>query len=43
MWGVSPEGGDVLSSAYFIPGPGWVVFVEQPAHEALDAVRAILE
>jgi signal transduction histidine kinase len=40
MWGRSPEGGDVLSSAYFIPGPGWVVFVEQPAREALDAVRA---
>jgi len=42
MWGVSPEGGDVLSSAYFIPGPGWVVFVEQPAHEALDGVRSTI-
>ena len=39
-WGVSPEGGDVLSSAYFIPGPGWVVFVEQPARDALEAVRS---
>ena len=41
MWGTSPEsGGTVLSSAYFIPGPGWVVFVEQPASEALDPARS---
>jgi signal transduction histidine kinase len=42
IWGVSPEGGEVLTSAYYIPTPGWVVFVEQPADEALDAVRATL-
>jgi two-component system, NtrC family, sensor kinase len=42
IWGVSPEGGEVLTSAYYIPAPGWVVFVEQPAAEAMATVFGTL-
>jgi signal transduction histidine kinase len=38
-WATSPEGGEVLTSAVFVPTPGWVVFVEQPAQEVLAGVR----
>jgi two-component system, NtrC family, sensor kinase len=37
-WAVGPEGGEVLTSGVFIPGPGWVVFVEQPRAEVMTDV-----
>ena len=42
IWGTSPDGKEVLTSAYYIPGPGWVVFVEQPTAEAMSTVYATL-
>jgi signal transduction histidine kinase len=41
-WAQSPEGGEVLTSAVYVPGPGWLVFVEQPASELLAGVKAAI-
>jgi two-component system, NtrC family, sensor kinase len=41
-WAQSPEGGEVLTSAVYVPGPGWLVFVEQPALEVLAGVKAAI-
>ena len=42
IWATSPEGVEVLTSAYYIPAPGWVVFVEQPTAEAMAMVYSTL-
>ncbi len=42
IWGESPAGGDVFTSAAQIPGPGWLVFVEQPARNVLRVVHATI-
>lgn len=45
-WAQSPDGqngkpgGEVLTSAVYIPGPQWLVFVEQPAEEVLAGVKS---
>ena len=39
VWGESPDGGAVFSSAARISGPGWLLFVEQPAPEVLRTLR----
>jgi signal transduction histidine kinase/CheY-like chemotaxis protein len=42
VWGMSPDGGEVFSSATRITGPDWLLFVEQPATEMLRAVKATI-
>jgi signal transduction histidine kinase len=42
VWGESPDGGKVFSSATRITGPDWLLFVEQPADEILHAVRTTI-
>jgi signal transduction histidine kinase/CheY-like chemotaxis protein len=43
VWGESPDGGEVFSSATRISGPDWLLFVEQPAGEILRTVKATIE
>jgi signal transduction histidine kinase/CheY-like chemotaxis protein len=43
VWGESPSGGTVFSSATLIAGTRWLLFVEQPAEEVLSAVRTTIE
>jgi signal transduction histidine kinase/ActR/RegA family two-component response regulator len=38
VWGESPDGGAVFSSATRISGPDWLLYVEQPASEILRPV-----
>jgi signal transduction histidine kinase/CheY-like chemotaxis protein len=38
VWGESPDGGPVFSSATRIAGPDWLLYVEQPAPEVLRTV-----
>ena len=38
VWGESPEGGAVFSSATKLSGPDWLLYVEQPAAEILRPV-----
>jgi signal transduction histidine kinase/CheY-like chemotaxis protein len=40
VWGESPDGGAVFSSATRISGPDWLLYVEQPASELLRTVWA---
>ncbi|HTD74176.1 MAG TPA: ATP-binding protein [Steroidobacteraceae bacterium] len=42
VWGESPNGGAVFSSATRISGPEWVLYVEQPANEILRTVWATI-
>lgn len=42
VWGVSPDGGEVFSSATRISGPDWVLYVEQPAGEMLRTFRTTI-
>ena len=42
VWGESPDGGRVFSSATRISGPDWLLFVEQPASEILRPVWATI-
>jgi signal transduction histidine kinase/ActR/RegA family two-component response regulator len=42
VWGVSPDGGAVFSSATRISGPDWLLYVEQPASEILRPVWATI-
>jgi signal transduction histidine kinase/CheY-like chemotaxis protein len=42
VWGESPDGGPVFSSATRITGPDWLLYVEQPASEILRTVRATI-
>jgi signal transduction histidine kinase/CheY-like chemotaxis protein len=42
VWGESPDGGDVFSSATRITGADWLLFVEQPANEMLRDVKATI-
>lgn len=41
-WSQNFDGRDVLVSAVRIPGPDWLLFAEEPADEALAAVRNVL-
>jgi signal transduction histidine kinase/CheY-like chemotaxis protein len=43
VWGESPDGGSVFSSATRISGPDWLLYVEQPAGEILRPVWATIE
>jgi signal transduction histidine kinase/ActR/RegA family two-component response regulator len=42
VWGESPNGGAVFSSATRISGPEWLLYVEQPASEILRTVWATI-
>lgn len=42
VWGESPDGGDVFSSATRIAGPDWLLYVEQPAAEVLRTVKTTI-
>jgi signal transduction histidine kinase/CheY-like chemotaxis protein len=42
VWGESPDGGDVFSSATRIVGPDWLLYVEQPAAEVLRTVKTTI-
>ena len=42
VWGESPDGGDVFSSATRITGPDWLLYVEQPAAEVLRTVNTTI-
>jgi len=42
VWGESPDGGAVFSSATRISGPDWLLYVEQPASEILRPVWATI-
>jgi signal transduction histidine kinase/CheY-like chemotaxis protein len=42
VWGESPDGGAVFSSATRISGPDWLLFVEQPSNEILRTVKATI-
>jgi signal transduction histidine kinase/CheY-like chemotaxis protein len=42
VWGESPSGGAVFSSATRIAGPDWLLYVEQPAAEVLRTVRTTI-
>ncbi|HTB88838.1 MAG TPA: ATP-binding protein [Steroidobacteraceae bacterium] len=42
VWGESPDGGAVFSSATPISGPDWLLYVEQPASEILRPVWATI-
>jgi signal transduction histidine kinase/CheY-like chemotaxis protein len=42
VWGESPDGGAVFSSATRIAGPDWLLYVEQPAGEILGPVWATI-
>jgi signal transduction histidine kinase len=41
-WAQSPEGGEVLTSAVYVPGPQWLVFVEQPVDEVMAGVKSAI-
>jgi signal transduction histidine kinase/CheY-like chemotaxis protein len=43
VWGESPDGGAVFSSATRIAGPDWLLYVEQPASEILRPVWTTIE
>jgi signal transduction histidine kinase/CheY-like chemotaxis protein len=43
VWGESPDGGAVFSSATRISGPDWLLYVEQPASEILRPVWTTIE
>jgi len=43
VWGESPDGGAVFSSATRISGPDWLLYVEQPAAEVLRTVKTTIE
>jgi signal transduction histidine kinase/CheY-like chemotaxis protein len=38
VWGMSPDGGAVFSSATKVTGPDWLLYVEQPASEIVRPV-----
>ena len=42
VWGESPDGGAVFSSATKVTGPDWLLYVEQPASEILHPVWATI-
>src|ERR1700733_7519715 len=42
VWGESPDGGAVFSSATKVSGPDWLLYVEQPAGEILRPVWATI-
>ena len=42
VWGMSPDGGAVFSSAAKVSGPDWLLYVEQPASEILRPVWATI-
>jgi signal transduction histidine kinase/CheY-like chemotaxis protein len=42
VWGESPDGGAVFSSATKVSGPDWLLYVEQPASEILRTVWATI-
>ena len=42
VWGESPDGGSVFSSATKLSGPAWLLYVEQPASEILRPVWATI-
>jgi signal transduction histidine kinase/CheY-like chemotaxis protein len=42
VWGESPDGGAVFSSATKVSGPDWLLYVEQPASEILRPVWATI-
>jgi signal transduction histidine kinase/CheY-like chemotaxis protein len=42
VWGESPDGGAVFSSATRVSGPDWLLYVEQPAGEILRPVWATI-
>jgi signal transduction histidine kinase/CheY-like chemotaxis protein len=42
VWGRSPDGGSVFSSAARIVGPDWLLYVEQPAAEVLRTVATTI-
>ncbi|MDP9009001.1 MAG: ATP-binding protein [Pseudomonadota bacterium] len=42
VWGKSPDGGTVFSSATRIIGPDWLLYIEQPAAEVLRTVETTI-
>jgi signal transduction histidine kinase len=42
VWGESPDGGAVFSSATRIVGPDWLLYIEQPAAEVLRTVETTI-
>jgi signal transduction histidine kinase/CheY-like chemotaxis protein len=42
VWGESPDGGPVFSSAARIMGPDWLLYIEQPAAEVLRTVETTI-
>ena len=42
VWGKSPDGGAVFSSATRIFGPDWLLYVEQPSAEVLRTVKTTI-
>ena len=42
VWGESPDGGTVFSSATRIGGPDWLLYIEQPAAEVLRTVATTI-
>jgi signal transduction histidine kinase/ActR/RegA family two-component response regulator len=42
VWGQSPDGGTVFSSATRIVGPDWLLYIEQPAAEVLRTVATTI-
>lgn len=42
IWGESPGGGTVFSSATRIVGPDWLLYIEQPAAEVLRTVKTTI-
>jgi len=42
VWGESPDGGTVFSSATRIVGPDWLLYIEQPAAEVLRTVETTI-
>jgi signal transduction histidine kinase/CheY-like chemotaxis protein len=42
IWGESPGGGAVFSSATRIIGPDWLLYIEQPAAEVLRTVKTTI-
>jgi signal transduction histidine kinase/CheY-like chemotaxis protein len=42
IWGESPDGGAVFSSATRIAGPEWLLYIEQPAAEVLRTVQTTI-
>jgi signal transduction histidine kinase/CheY-like chemotaxis protein len=42
VWGESPDGGAVFSSATRMVGPDWLLYIEQPAAEVLRTVETTI-